>query len=335
MISVVVPVYNCEKYLKECLESLSAQTIKEFEIILVDDGSTDSSGCICDEFAQKHSLCKVIHTENQGPFLARQVGIAHSSGDYVMSLDSDDCFRADAVQIVSKVCKECSPDIICFNLSRGVKPTFEGELLLPVLPHSGLYESEAYSSIRIAACAGTFNNLESKVVKRSVLDFSIFSSIRANLKHGEDWLATLSVVDGAKSLYYIDQALSFYRKNDQSLSLSFKPYQVDDLSIVFDYLIKYATKWGDECKAAALRGICQHCYWLIQGMALEKDRKRFVPDAAKVADLMRNKCGDRLASTVSSMRLDFRIVLRLLLSGAYAIALHLTHMEWTLYNWFK
>lgn len=90
LISVIVPVYNVEKYLRQCLDSILAQTYKELEVVMVDDGSTDSCGDICEEYAAKHENFKVIHKENAGPGLARNTALEHITGEYVVFVDADD-----------------------------------------------------------------------------------------------------------------------------------------------------------------------------------------------------------------------------------------------------
>lgn len=98
LISVIVPVYNVEKYLKQCVDSLLAQTWEELEIILVDDGSKDSSGAICDEYAEKYGHIKAVHKENAGLGMARNTGLDHASGDYVVFADSDDYAQPNMVE---------------------------------------------------------------------------------------------------------------------------------------------------------------------------------------------------------------------------------------------
>ncbi|MDE7282065.1 MAG: glycosyltransferase, partial [Lachnospiraceae bacterium] len=92
-VSIVIPVYNVEKYLRLCLDSVLAQKFINFEAILVDDGSTDSSPAICDEYVKKDGRFKVIHQKNGGLSHARNIGIKHAVGDYVFFLDSDDCIH--------------------------------------------------------------------------------------------------------------------------------------------------------------------------------------------------------------------------------------------------
>lgn len=90
LISIIVPVYNVEKYIKECLDSLIDQTYKNIEIIIVDDGSTDKSGKICDEYEKKNKNIKVIHKENEGLGFARNTGLENAKGEFVTFVDSDD-----------------------------------------------------------------------------------------------------------------------------------------------------------------------------------------------------------------------------------------------------
>ncbi len=109
LISVIIPVYNVEKYLKECIDSVLCQTYENYEIILVDDGSTDMSGKICDEYAEKHDRITVIHKENGGLSDARNTGLSLAKGEYIYFLDSDDYIIPEAFkELVSVIEKENS-----------------------------------------------------------------------------------------------------------------------------------------------------------------------------------------------------------------------------------
>ena len=90
-ISVIVPVYNTEKYLHRCIDSILAQTFTDFELLLIDDGSTDNSGTICDEYATKDSRVRVFHKKNGGVSSARNLGVDNAKGEWVTFVDSDDC----------------------------------------------------------------------------------------------------------------------------------------------------------------------------------------------------------------------------------------------------
>ena len=94
-ISIIVPVYNVEKYLKKCVDSILGQTFTDFELLLIDDGSTDNSGSICDELAKTDNRIKVIHKENGGLSDARNIGIEVAKGDFIGFIDSDDYIDED------------------------------------------------------------------------------------------------------------------------------------------------------------------------------------------------------------------------------------------------
>ena len=111
-VSVTVPIYNTAKYLRQCLDSLKAQTLKNIEFILVDDGSTDISGEICEEYAKKDSRFKVIHQRNGGVAAARQTGLDNAHGEYVIVCDSDDWVEPDMYERMFLKAKETDADIV-------------------------------------------------------------------------------------------------------------------------------------------------------------------------------------------------------------------------------
>ena len=115
LISVIVPIYNTEKYLVECVESIRKQTYSKIEIILVDDGSTEASSEICDEFAEKDSRVRVFHKENEGVAVARNFGIQQSNGQYVVIVDSDDIAVDKMIEVLYTQIKENDADIAVGN----------------------------------------------------------------------------------------------------------------------------------------------------------------------------------------------------------------------------
>lgn len=100
LVSVVVPVYNVASYLEQCLDSVVNQTYKNLEIILVDDGSTDGSGAICDRYAEKDSRIQVIHKENGGLSSARNVGLERITGEWALFVDSDDWIELNTLELL-------------------------------------------------------------------------------------------------------------------------------------------------------------------------------------------------------------------------------------------
>lgn len=112
-VSVTIPVYNTAKYLRKCLESLASQTLIDIEFILVDDGSTDDSGMVCDEYAENDSRFRVFHQKNGGSAVARQTGLDAARGEYVIVCDSDDWVEPDMYERLHQKAMETDADIVC------------------------------------------------------------------------------------------------------------------------------------------------------------------------------------------------------------------------------
>lgn len=151
LISVIVPVYNVEAYLGECIDSLIYQTYEALEIILVDDGSTDASGAICDDYARRDGRIKVIHQPNQGQSVARNAGIEVAQGAYISFVDSDDYLELDTYRSLIEQMQRYGLDVISFygkvlkrgtfkndSTNSGTMTLLEGrDIILHVLKNDG------------------------------------------------------------------------------------------------------------------------------------------------------------------------------------------------------
>ena len=115
---VIVPVYNVELYLNRCIESIVTQTYTNLEIILVDDGSTDNSGKLCDEWARKDNRIKVVHKKNAGLGFARNTGLDHANGDYVVYIDSDDYVAENMIETLLTALTKNKADTVYCGLNR-------------------------------------------------------------------------------------------------------------------------------------------------------------------------------------------------------------------------
>lgn len=119
-ISVIVPVYNVEKYLDKCLESIIKQTYKNLEIIIIDDGSTDKSGLICDKYTKKDNRIKVIHQENKGLGASRNIGLRMITGDFISFVDSDDFLSLDYFDYLYYLLLKNKADIVCCSIKKKI-----------------------------------------------------------------------------------------------------------------------------------------------------------------------------------------------------------------------
>ncbi len=115
LISVIIPIYNVEEYLRECIDSVLNQTYQNFEIILVDDGSTDSSGTICDEYVDKDDRVSVVHQKNAGPSKTRNTGLENATGKYIYFLDSDDYIEKNALELLINTAESNDADLVFFD----------------------------------------------------------------------------------------------------------------------------------------------------------------------------------------------------------------------------
>lgn len=162
--SIIIPVYNVAPYLRECLDSVLSQTFTDWEAICVDDGSTDGSGAVLDEYASRDSRIKVVHKANEGVSVARNKGIEICSGEYFMFVDSDDSISSDALCDFAKVLEECNGDCLLIYpfrldaghpmpiklLEQGVKPIdlLIGEHMSGGWPFCRIYKRTKFGHLR-------------------------------------------------------------------------------------------------------------------------------------------------------------------------------------------
>ena len=127
LISIIIPVYNTEKYLEKCIKSVLNQSIKNIEVILIDDGSTDGSGIICDKYAKIDNRIIVIHQENKGVSTARNAGIQKSTGEYIGFVDADDYIESNMFEILCNNINNCNSDIVICNYNLIKKNKVQGK----------------------------------------------------------------------------------------------------------------------------------------------------------------------------------------------------------------
>lgn len=211
--SVLVPVYNVEKYIKECIESVLDQTYTNYELILVDDGTPDNSGAICDEYAQKDSRIIVFHKENQGLIHTRRYAIERASGDYFIFLDSDDTIKKNALEIIDAKIRQYDCDCLIYGLERLEEGKVVSQIFDPIEEnlHS---KSDIYRKVFLKT---DYNSLCRKAVKASVfhdIDYSPYY----HLRYTEDLLQSLEIYKYSKTIAFIPDVLYEYRTNLESIT---------------------------------------------------------------------------------------------------------------------
>lgn len=237
-LSIIIPVYNVEQYLKKCLESVLNQTYQEFECILVDDGSTDASGRICDEFAISDSRITVIHKENGGLVSVRKAGLKNASGRFIGCVDSDDWVEPDYFEKLLKMQKKYDADIVAGNLFRDI-----GEDSYPVYNRipTGLYRKQDILPQLIYSGNffefGLHPSLCSKLIRKEILDITQLS-VDEDILEGEDDAVVYPSVLVAEKILVTDICGYHYVQRQGSITKSVKQDDLRRLQLVFDHLEK-------------------------------------------------------------------------------------------------
>lgn len=233
LFSVIVPIYNIEKYLCRCIDSVLAQTFDDYELILVDDGSPDNCPAICDEYAAKDSRIKVIHKKNGGLVSARQAGITEAAGDYVFHLDGDDSVCPDALENAYQIINELHPDIVSFSYQNCI----DGKLdkAIDDLVDEGLYnksdiEKKIYPKLLSDKnMKHLFYFLWGKAIKRELATKHQLN-VNPAISLGEDLSCSFPCYLDANTVYMSRKVIYLYTIRNDSLTTNFKTNQISQIA---------------------------------------------------------------------------------------------------------
>ncbi|WP_179879692.1 glycosyltransferase family 2 protein [Bacillus cereus] len=246
--SVLIPVYNVEKFIAECIESILKQTYQNFEIILINDGSTDLSGTICEEYVRKDKRVQLYHQANEGHTMARRNAISKASGDFCLFLDSDDYWELNLLATINQTICEHNCDLVLFKYKRvsqtGVfiseaDSIFKNQMIFNEDNKEQLFKKIINSS--------DLNNLACKAVKRSIIDNTDYSQYK-EVKNAEDLLQSLPFFYESKRIVYLNYALYNYRTVSNSITHTFNVNLLKDVSIVRGVLLQYLKKLNFDSK---------------------------------------------------------------------------------------
>ena len=232
-ISIIVPVYNSENYITTCINSLLNQNLDDFEIILVDDGSTDNSRKICERYSEKNDEVILVTKENGGLCSARNLGIDTARGEYLLFIDNDDRLENGALEIIWKAITELKCDIMRFNRKR-VQIFEDGKEKEDIYGCIGVCSKgekvvfshdDFFANYRKVRTSGCFSGIWNGVFKRELFDNLRFdTSITAG---GEDWLMNLDLYGKCKSVGFIPDVLyTYYRRMSHSVSTTFQDNRI-------------------------------------------------------------------------------------------------------------
>ncbi len=248
LFSIIVPVYNVEKYINKCIDSVLAQTFTDFELILVDDGSPDGCSAVCDDYAEKDSRIKVIHKQNEGLINARKSGLAIADGKYIGFVDSDDWIESDTYENFAEMIKKYEPDMVLsdFYYDYGNKlinseQLFEQEFYDKSALESTLYPVMLYSGIYYKF--GVNPCCWSKVYKKELIEKNL-PLVDGRIKMGEDAAFTYPCLLDAKSAATIKKPGYHYISNDESMTNSYDRDLKNIIFLPYEHIMEKCRRCG-------------------------------------------------------------------------------------------
>ncbi len=237
LFSVIIPIFNIESFLGQCVQSGIGQSYDNIEIILVDDGSTDSCSLICDDFAKADDRIHVVHKTNGGIVSARQVGVTVASGEYVIFVDGDDWADESYLEKVYKVINNNHPDIVCCG---HYLATENGNIEKPLPYRFGYYsksdiENEVFPMLIQKEDSTYFPpSLWAKAFKKEVYQQQQLVDVIVNI--GEDGACTIPCIFHATSLYIMPDCLYYYRYNMASMTKGHKAFRWNGPEIIKQHI---------------------------------------------------------------------------------------------------
>lgn len=236
-ISVIIPIYNCEKYLDRCLESLIHQTYKNLEIILINDGSTDKTSIICDKYASKDTRIRYVNIQNSGVSNARNIGIEHSTGEYISFIDADDFLELNTYEECIDIINKENLDILKFLYIREYGK-FKKETKFKCVTNKKInykkYNTEIYLN---AFSCDDFISVSNAIIKKELVKDIRFDT---KLQRAEDFLFMMKAIDKSANIYLLDKIFYHYIANNSSATQRYGGY-IRIISLLNDIFISNNT----------------------------------------------------------------------------------------------
>ena len=247
MISIIVPVYNTEQYLHRCVDSILAQTYTDFELLLIDDGSSDSSGAICDEYATKDSRVRVFHKENGGVSSARNLGLDNAQGEWIGWVDSDDYISPDMYERLFSAVEMDDADLVYCNFWMDYGTKKEIYTCVP--------SSTDHYDMLTKWLTEDWTVLWNSLAKRELYEMNKLR-FDTNINFGEDFIITTELRQFSNRVVKIDDGLYFYNRCNE-FSICASKYNLPDLKKAYSTLFLSFKKWG------ILEKYKKYFYWRI------------------------------------------------------------------------
>lgn len=289
--SIILPIYKVEKYLRPCLDSILNQSYKDFEVILVDDGSPDSCPQICDDYSHKDSRVKVLHKKNGGQADARNVGLGAAVGEYICYVDSDDFFIDEKVLQLLADNTKGNPDIVHYKNVEWLET--DGSIL--PCPYSYDVPTEGRSIVEIYCDLidrdAYYNSAWSKIIRRKLLMDNNIRFEKGIVGEDNEWYYHVVMV--AETLVLLDESLYVYRRRAGSITTSLTEKNLKDQLYVIEKWVNLLKNGSDIPAAKVIYGSLakQYCSAIIiaSNIDLSKDYIRKIKNYAFLLNFTKTK----------------------------------------------
>lgn len=216
LVSIIIPVFNIEKYVSECIESIAAQTYKNIQIILVDDGSTDKSGEICDKYAALDGRIEVIHQHNKGLVVARKQGLKNAKGQYIGFVDGDDYVAPDMFERLLVEIKRSNADFVhsgYFQNSKEIIPFRKEIIHISEQKVKAEFLKKAIFGVEAYITPSIWSKLfKAEFIKRN------YSQVPNEAQYGEDLISLCICIEEGTSILLLNEAFYYYRHREDSIT---------------------------------------------------------------------------------------------------------------------
>ncbi|NLZ34960.1 MAG: glycosyltransferase family 2 protein [Clostridiales bacterium] len=315
-VSIIVPVYNCESSIKNTINSILKQNFNDFELILINDGSEDKSGLICDELAMKDKRIKVIHQKNSGPGAARNRGINEAEGKYITFVDADDTVDVDWLDLMISTIEDNNVDLIC----TGYKKLFirdDNRLIKSkdYIPTFKMYKDKKniINDINEIISSGFFIPLWNKLYKSKIIKaFGI--TFREDLSLGEDFLFNLQYFDKCNSFIILDTAKYNYIVNKDGLTHKYRSNKFEILNKINDEFRQFIIKYGIT-QDIANYGTVKNCYSCFMDLFHENNYMKLSDKLNYIYDILNKKKVKMVLETYKPKSIKNKILVLILKSN--------------------
>ena len=321
LFSICVPAYNAEKTIEDCINSVRKQNFQDYELIIVNDGSTDKTLSIINDLYESDRKVRIVNQENKGLFAARMKGIAEASGDYIINLDADDWLHVDALKIIALKIKRYSPDIVLYNHSE-FNDRFRKDFYFFDKDEDRVWKKGGLDEVYHAYLDGRISSICMKAIKRTLFRFENFIDY-PRLSFSEDWIHSFYPMKTAECIVYIPNLLYMQRIDSNSMTRSFDPSIKLSLQIVHALRNDsfFEDKYGEEPDIWYLKAISKSILYY----------RCAIRDESVYLDYLRNLSRDQKLKKMykaknNKLSLVYKMPLQLLFRNKYKMLMRMKYI---------